>query len=230
MKDNEMKKTVKKANARKLTSAQASNLASVRRAAFASGTSRNAVVAATRAALGAKPVQTLYAAGKLELQIGFMAAALARKGDNREPDALMAHCRERLTVYAGFGGKAKLRKGLKGRRTKDEEAAYLSARVQTSGIMKDAGVRVPESRGGDTSKTRAKNGTKKGQGKAKVAANNNRPLSPKCKSAAEMVAYALVQAKALQATMNKSAAVCPAALGTAINAFVSAAIEADKAL
>lgn len=229
-----MKKQLKSARkARAFTAAQSSNLKAVRTAAFQSGTSRNAVVAATFNALGRKPVLTLYNAGKLELQIGFMAAALARKGDNREPDALMSHCRDRLTNYGGFGGTAKLRKGLKGRRTKDEEQAYSSARVQVTGIMKDAGVNVPETRGGNTANTRKPNagkGAAKSKANAKAAANDSRPVTIKAKTAEQFVQYALIQAKALQASLNRSAGVVPQSLGAAVNAFVTAAIEAEKAL
>lgn len=224
-------KTARKA--RKFTAAQSSNLKAVRSAAFQSGTSRNAVIAATFAALGKRPVLTLYNAGKLELQIGFMAAALARKGDNREPDALMLHCRERLTKYQGFTGKAKLREGQLGRRTKGEEEAYASARVQVSGVMRDAGITVPEARGGDTSGTRTPSAGKasaKAKAKAKATASETKPVTIKAKTAEQFVHYALVQAKALQASLNRSAAVVPGELANAVNVFVTAAIAADKAL
>lgn len=211
--------------------AQRKTFAVVRERALASGTSYAALVAAYRSAMGKRPSKTLYAAGTLELKAALMASALINAGDNRPHDELVNHCRERLTHYQGHGGKAKLRTGMKGRRTKAEELAYGSVRVQLSALNKAAGVANPESRGGDTSKTRASNGVKKGQGKKKAAANTNtRPVSPKCKTAEQMVAYALTQAKALQATLNKSAGVCPAPLGEAINAFVSAAIEASKTL
>ena len=224
-----MPKTTKKVAARKFTAAQASNLKSVRNAAFQSGTSRNAVIAATFAALGKKPILALYNAGKLELQIGFMAAALARKGDNREPDTLMSDCRTKLTLYQGFGGQAKLRAGMKGRRTKVEEEAYGSARVQVTNIMRDAGVNVPEARGGNTSATR-KPQASKANAKAKPS-NERGPVTIKAKTAEEFVHYALVQAKALQASLNRSAkAGVPSALGLAIGQFVTAAIAADKAL
>lgn len=221
----------KKATIFTTNAAQRKQFAPLRTAGINAGTSSFALITAYRAALGKRPSLTLYRAGTLELKAALMASALINGGDNREHSVLVDHCRERLTHYQGFGGKAKLRDGMKGRRTKQEEAAYLSARVQMSGLNAKAGVANPEPRGGDTSKTR--NGVKKGQGKAqaKPAANvNTKPATPKCKTAEQMVAYALTQAKALQTVLNRSAAVCPAALGEAINAFVSAAIEADKAL
>jgi hypothetical protein len=163
-----------------------------------------------------------------------MAAALVRKGDNREPDALFAHCLDRLTNYGGANGTGKLPKTLKGRRTAIEEAAYGSARVQVSAIMKEAGVTVPEARGGNTSnsrKPRAGAGNAKAKGKAKSAANDTKPVTIKAKTGEEFVRYALIQAKALQASLNRSAkAGVPSDLGTAINAFVTAAIAAEKAL
>lgn len=214
--------SVNKKNARKpaLTAARKTALAGVRRAAFNSGTSRNAVIAATRAALGTKPVLVLYVAGKLELQIGFMAAALAAKGDNREPEALMDHCRDRLANYQGFGGKAKLRAGQKGRRTKDEELAYGSARVSVSQIMKDAGVRVPESRGGDTSKTRAPRPATKAT--AAKAAEPTRKANPKFKDKAQLIQYCQLQHAAMLATINKNAAIAPNELKSAVQDFGAA--------
>jgi hypothetical protein len=219
-------KAARKATSPRIVNARRTALAGVRRAAFQSGTSRNAVIAATFAALGARPVLALYNAGKLELQIGFMAAALARKGDNREPEKLMEHCRDRLENYQGFGGTAKLRSNMKGRRTKAEEEAYGSARVLVSGIMKEAGVRIPETRGGDTSATRKPRPAAKAT--AKKAANDSKPIVRTFKDREAFVNYALIQAKALQATLNRSAAVVPAPLATAVNAFVSAAIAAAK--
>jgi hypothetical protein len=109
MKETIVKKLNKASAAARMSAARRASLAGVRNAAFASGVSRSAVLAATFAACGKRPVLALYNAAKLELQIGFMGAALARKGDNREPSAVMDHCRERLTSYAGFGGTAKLK-------------------------------------------------------------------------------------------------------------------------
>lgn len=211
----------------RILAARKAALAGVRTAAFNSGTSRAAVVAATRAALGAKPVIVLYQAGKLELQIGFMAAALAAKGDNREPAVIMDNCRDLLLHYQGFGGKEKLRNGMKGRRTKEQELAYGSARVSVSAIMRDAGVKVPESRGGDTSKTRKPRPASKATAKA-AAEPNARKASPKFKTKAELLAYCQLQHAAMLATLNRNAAMAPIELKTAVQDF-GAALKKIKA-
>lgn len=211
------KKNARKPVNAKLSAARRASLSAVRRAAFQSGTSRNAVVAATFAALGKRPVLTLYVAGKLELQIGLMAAALARKGNNAEPEKLMEHCRDRLSNYQGFGGKAKLKNGMKGRRTRDEEEAYASARVQVSSIMKDAGVTVPETRGGNTAKTRKpRAGTVKANAKA---ANDAKPAVRKYQDKAALVAYLTLQGKAMLATLNKNAKIAPIEAKSAVQDF-----------
>lgn len=224
---NKNSKTAKGANASKafaLTAARKTNLANVRKAAFASGAARSTVIAATFAACGKSPVLALYNATKVELQIGFMAAALARKGDNREPDALMEHCRDRLANFAGFGGTGKLKNGQKGRRTKVEEDAYGSARVLVSSIFKDAGVKVPEARGGDTSATRSPGGAAKGKapGKAEAPAKAEKPTTPRCKDKGELVAYLLLQSKAMLATINRNAKVAPIEAKSAVQDFAAA--------
>ena len=220
MKNN--KKTVTAPKVRAFGEAKQIALAGVRKAAFASGVSRNAVVQATAAALGKKPVLALYNAGKLELQIGFMAAALARKGDNRPGDVLMAHCRERIMNYAGATGTGKLKADQKGRRTKDEEAAYGSARVQVSGIMKDAGVIVPEPRGGDTSSTRQPRPAVKATGKAAAkAANDAKPAVHRFKDKAALLSYLTLQGAAMLATLNRSATAAPIEAKSAVQDFVA---------
>lgn len=205
-----------KTNTLRNTAARVANLAAVRNAAFNSGTSRNAVLAATRAALGNKPVLALYDAARLELVIGFMAAALARKGDNREPETLMGDCRIKLTKYQGFGGKQKLRKGMAGRRTKQEEEAYASARVLISGIMKDAGVTVP-GKSGTNSKGRKPNA---GKAKAETKPESNKPR--KFADKAALVQYLSLQGAAMLATINKNAALAPNEAKSAVQDFVAA--------
>lgn len=188
----------------KLTNAQRTALSTVRANAFNSGVSRGTLVRSIAASLGARPSMTLYNAGKLTLQIGLMAAALVNKGDNRDAKALFAHCEERITLYQGHGGTGKLRKGMKGRRSKDEEEAYASARVQISQLMKLAGVKVPEKRGGDTSKTRnAKKGANAKRNDAK-ADPVTRPVSRTFRTADAFIEYLHIQAKALQGSLNKT--------------------------
>lgn len=219
-------KKLNKTNAPRLTAARKASLANVRNTAFQSGVSRNAVIAAVTAACGRRPVLTLYNAAKLELQIGLMASALARKGDNREPSTLMEHCRERLTFYAGFGGKGKLKAGQRGRRTKVEEDAYASARVTVSGIMRDAGVTVPESRGGDRSKTRAPG--RQAAKAAPKAANDSKPIVRRFAGKPALIDHFNVQAAALLANVNRNAAICPIELKSAVSDFV-ARVKALKA-
>lgn len=204
----------------RLTAARTTALAGVRTSAFNAGVSRSAVIAAVASACGKKPIMALYTAAKLELQIGFMAAAMARKGDNRPGETLMGHCRDRLANYGGFGGTAKLRAGQKGRRTKIEEDAYGSARVSCSSIFKDAGVTLPESRGGDTSKTRAARPAAKAT--AKVAANDGKPVVRSFKDKAALIGYARIQGAAMLATLNKNARIAPNELKSAVQDFNAA--------
>lgn len=221
MKETIVKKLNKASAAARMSSARRASLTGVRVAAFASGVSRSTVIAATFAACGKRPVLALYNAAKLELQIGFMGAALARKGDNREPDAVMEHCRERLTSYAGFGGTAKLKAGQKGRRTKAEEDAYSSARVLVSGVMKEAGVAVPEARGGNTSATRkpgGKTNVSASKGAAK-AATEAKPSIRRYKDKPALIEYLGIQAAAMLANINRNAAIAPIEAKSAVQDF-----------
>lgn len=205
-----------------LNAARKEAFAGVRQAAFNSGVSRTVLVNATAATLGKKPSLALYTGAKLEIQIGYMAAYLARKGDNREPVALMEHCRSRLTKYAKFGGTAALKKGQAGRRTKADEDAYASARVLISGLMKDAGVTVPDPRGGDTSKTRNAQTPKGATKTAAKAANDAKPAIQRFKAPADVLAYAALQSKAMLSTINRNAAIAPVALKSAVEDFAKA--------
>lgn len=213
-------KTKSIVRAPKFNAARKAALAGVSKAAFNSGVARSAVIDATAAACGRAPVLSLYNAVKLELQIGFMAAYLARKGDNRAEPVLIEHCRSRLVEYAGFGGSAKLKAGQKGRRTKLEEDGYGSARVLVSSVMKDAGVKVPEARGGDTSKTRGAN--VKPKAAASKPANDAKPAVRRYKSKEQLIEYAGIQAAAMLSTMNRNAAIAPIALKTAVQDFAAA--------
>lgn len=210
-------------NAKERASAQAVAVARVESAAFSAGESRARLLSEVFTSCGAKPNLTLYNAVKLGAVVGFMASALARKGDNRTEQVLRSHCRDRIANYQGATGKGKLRNGQKGRRTQTEEDAYASARVLSSRLFGDAGVKVPEARGGDRSKTGkagAAKGTNSPSAKAK-AANDSKPAIRKFTSPERMVEYALIQGKAMQGTLNKSAGITPGRLGTAINAFLN---------
>lgn len=214
-----MKKINKSSTAARLSAARRASLTGVRNAAFASGVSRTAVIAATFAACGKRPVLALYNAAKLELQIGFMGAALARTGDNREPAALMDHCRDRLANFAGFGGTGKLKTGQKGRRTKAEENAYGSARVLVSGIMREAGITVPEARGGNTSATRKPGGKTNVTATKKTAATDAKPSIRRYRDKPQLIAYLGIQAAAMLANINRNAAIAPNEAKTAVQDF-----------
>lgn len=212
-------KAKRAANALRMTEARKANLASCRNAAYLSGTSRGALCAAILAACGAKPVLALSDAVRLEVVVGLMASALSRKGDNRGRDVLMDHCRERITKYQGFGGKGNLRSGMKGRRTKGEEDAYLSARVQWSGLAKEAGVTLPKKSGSNSTGRTPRPAAK---ATAKQAANDSKPSVRKYANKAALITYANVQAAALLATINKNAAIAPNELKSAVQDFKAA--------
>jgi len=195
------KKNARKVRAKPLNAAQSTALKMVRTRAFDSGVSRNALIASVAAALGPKPTLTLYNAGKLALQVGFMAAALARKDDNREPSALFADCEAKITLYQGHGGAGKLRKGMKGRRTKVEEEAYGSARVLISKLMSDAGVKVPETRGGNTANTR----NKKGANNKRKASAETKPVIRTYRTADALIEAFHTEGARLSAIINKNA-------------------------
>lgn len=209
-----------KAKALRNTAARIANLTNVRKAAFNSGTSRNALLTATFAALGAKPVLALYNATRGELVVGLMAAYLVRKGSNVEPEALMADCRKKVTDYQGHGGTAKLRPGSLGRRSKLEEDAYASARVLVSGVMKDSRVTVPVKSGTGSS------GRKPQPSKAK-AANDTKPVVRKYADKAALVAYLALQGSAMLATINKNAKLAPNEAKSAVQDFVAAIKKID---
>jgi hypothetical protein len=209
-------------NAQKEAAAVAA-MSTVEKRAFAAGEGRAALLASVANACGPRPNLALYERVRLAVCVGYMASALARKGDNRPEGTLLKHCRERITVYAGHGGTGKLRKGQKGRRTEVEEAAYTSARNLVSRVMADAGVKVP-TKSGSNSNSKAKAAAKKGAtGKRteKKAANDGAPAIRKFGKAEAFVQYALIQGKALQGSLNKSAACVPSRAGEAINHFLT---------
>ena len=219
--------------ATKLTAAEkakieAAAISTVESRAFNAGEARAALLASVASACGAKPNLVLFEKVRLGAVVGFMASALARKGDNRTEQVLRAHCRDRLLNYQGAGGKAPLKSGKKGRRTQEEEDAYSSARTLASRLWADAGVKVPPKSGTNSNtketvqaKAQAK-GKKGATGKrADKPANDAKPAVHTFKSPEKVAAYALVQAKAMQSTLNKSAAHAPERLGTAINHFLS---------
>lgn len=203
-----------RANSARFSQVRRLALANVAPAAFASGVSVRLAADAVFSACGSKPVMALYRSTRDEFIAGRMASALPSNHDEKRR---IADARDLLTHYQGHGGKAKLRKGMKGRRTKEQELAYGAARVAWTGVCKLAGVKVPDTRGGDTSKSRRAPQAPKG--KAKVAANSNRPASPKCKDKGALIRYGMGQAVALLATVNKNAAISPPQFSSAVQAF-----------
>jgi hypothetical protein len=188
--------------------AQRKQYAPLRDAGFNASTSSHKLAAAYRAALGKRPSLTLYRAGTLELKAALMSAALINGGDNRPFAELVDHCRDRITFYQGHGGTAPLRSGMKGRRSKVEELAYGSARVQMSTLNAKAGVSNPETRGGDTSKTRS--------------ARTTKAKTPKLASREEAIKYFNTEAKAMLTICNRSAKNIPIEIKSAIQDFKAA--------
>jgi len=174
-------------------------LAAIAPAAFAAGVSRSALIKATFACLGATPDKARFAEFSVELTAGTMAAYMQRKGDKRAQATLIAAMRLCVTTKAKHAGTGDLKKGQTGRRTELEEAAYASARVIKSALLKDAGVTSPIASGSDSSKTRAPN-RKAAKGKAKRVA-----ATPGFKTFDDLLKYATVQAKAMSGTWNKNA-------------------------
>lgn len=213
------KKNAKRRNSLAMTKARKENLASCRRAAFNSGVSRNALVASIRVACGPRPVQTLSDAVRFEVVIGLMAAALARKGDNRPESELTEHCRIRLTKYQAHGGKGKLKPKMLGRRTKVEEEAYASARVQWSKLCSDAGVKLPTKSGSNSTGRKPRPASK---ATAKKAANDTRPVSRKFANKAALVTAFKTEAAAMLLGINNNASIAPNELKSAVQDFKAA--------
>lgn len=199
-----------------LTAARRETLATARHAAFTSGVSRNALCAAIRNACGTRPVLALADAVRFEVVLGLMAAALARQGDNRPEAMLTEHCRVRLTKYQGHGGKQKLRKGMLGRRTKAEEDAYASARVQWSKLCSDAGVKLPTKSGSNSS------GRKPRPSANAKPANDTRPVARKFADKAALLTAYRREGQAMLTGINKNAALAPNELKSAVQDFIAA--------
>lgn len=201
--------------------------------AFNAAEARSKLVATIADACGAKPVLATFDAIRHAVICGLMASALARKGDNRKQEAIIAHCDERLTKYQGFGGLAPVKDGMKGRRTEDEEKAYTSARVQWHGLIKDAGVTVPDGKSGGSNNANGASGKAGNAGKTGGAtspkaepelAKANAKVSdvvptPKFATEKQAVAWAKREAAAMLATINGSAGKVPSWLKSAVADF-----------
>ncbi len=197
--------------------AQIAGMAGCRTAAFNSGISRGALISAISSALGRTPLPALYRAAVREVQIGLMSAALVRKGDNRPEAELAEHCRERLANYAGFGSKGKVKPSQKGRRTKREEEAYGSARVQITALMKAANVTVP---GGGTAKDSSQlRQPQQGSNASDNVVDIFAPLVRRFSKPAPMIAHCDRLVAALLGTVNRNAKITPNELKTAIQSL-----------
>ena len=221
----------------KLNEAAATLAANVRKCqdcAFNASEARARLVATICDSCGLKPSLVTFDAIRHAVICGIMASALARKGDNRKQEAIIAHCDERLTKYQGYGGLAPVRDGMKGRRTEEEEKAYTSARVQWHGLIKDAGVTVPDGKSGGANN--AKGAPTKNAGKAggattpkvepEVAKANGKVSdvvpTPKFANEKQAVAWAKREAAAMLATINGSAGKVPSWLKSAVADFHAA--------
>lgn len=202
--------------------------------AFAASEGEGALVNAMRVACGPKPTVEQFSTFRRAIVVGAMASHLAQQGDNRTDKVLFALCEDLLDNYQGMTGTAPVRNGMKGRRTKPQEDAYTYARKVVQRICARAGVENPEPRGKTGAATTAKNNAdakaKKDKAAKSAAKESNGKLAIKTfKKPEPFVEYALIAAKSLQSTYNKSAPTIGAAsvskLGDAIAALMTAATE-----
>jgi hypothetical protein len=203
------------------------NSAKCRVAALDAGVSRSALLASIFAALGATPELEPYNMVQLDTQIGYTAAYLRRKGDNKPDAELLNECHLLLTKYQGATGTTPVRTGMLGRRNALQEAAYGSARQLWKRDVKEAGVTAPQKSGtnsGTTKKAPAK-ATAKGNAKGK---EDGPQASPKLTSEAASIKWAERQAAFMLATMNKSGKAPPAWLKS-ICAEFKAQVDAREA-
>lgn len=202
-------------------------MAGVESAAFNAGEGRALLVERVRVACGPRPALKLYEATGLAMTVGYMASALARKGDNRPEAELRKHCRERILFYQGATGKAPLRNGQKGRRTPQEEEAYSSARVLKARIFADAKVATPTGKSGGHNKGKPSPNKGKASTKKAAANSNDRPAITKFANRERYVGYLKLQAAALMANTTKNIVsskntIVPSWASDAVNAFASA--------
>ena len=199
-------------------------LSAVAPAAFNEGVSRSALLTAIVAAYSkqtADEVRREYIAGRI-------ASSRLLPATNAPVAERIANARL-IMAKAGATGSGKLKKG-QSRRTEVEERAYASARVLWSGILRDAGIKTVVTQGG--SKATGKRKAQAGRVKAKAAANNNRPASPKVRDLAALLDYFQTQGKAMLATVTKNAKLVPPQLSSAVQDFNNAVtkLAADRAI
>lgn len=206
------KRNTTKPAAARVSPARKLLLSNVAPAALNEGVARNAAIAAVKAAGGNDPLVRLrYIAGRI-------GARLRSMGSNVN-DAELISQGEAIINMAGKDA-ARVADG-QSRRSPEQERLYGAGRVAWAALLRDAGIVANKAK--DTSKTRkARTSTAN-----KTAANSNRPASPKVKDAGALLAYGLIQAKALASTVNKNAKICPPAFSSAVQDF-NAALKAIK--
>jgi hypothetical protein len=179
--------------------ATAATLASVAVAAFNEGLSRGQVIEAVRVAIGNSRSEKRFADVRARYIIGRMAA---RINSNAEPKLRIAGAE---VAFNSVGATtAKVAKG-KRRRSPEEQAAYDAARVAWSSILKDAGIKSRDKRGGGSDKHKNKRGATHKVTKKAKGANDNRQVAPKLSDANKIAAFLQQQAAMLLAFNNKNA-------------------------
>jgi hypothetical protein len=163
-----------------------------------------------------------------------MASHLAQQGDNRKDVVLFGLCVDLLDNYQGATGTAPVKDGMKGRRTKEQEAAYTYARKVVQRVCERAGVTNPEPRGKAGAATKAAANAKAKAAKEKAAKGaakegNGKLAIRTFKKPEPFVEYALIAAKSLQASYNKSAAAAGAATLSKIGDATAALFAACEA-
>lgn len=204
--------------------------------AFTASEGEGLLVNALKCACGSKPTVEQFTTFRRAIVIGAMASHLAQSGDNRTDKVLFGLCVDLLDNYQGATGTAPVKEGMKGRRTKAQETAYTYARKVVQRVCERAGVTNPEKRGKTGASTKAVTNAKAKAKAAKAAAKEGtgKLAIRTFKKPEPFVEYALIAAKSLQSTYNKSAAhagtVSLSKVADAIAALYSACTETAKEL
>lgn len=202
--------------------ASAGNLALVATCAFREGESRARVVEAVKVAIGNSRSEKHFALVRARYIIGRMAARIA---SNASETVRLAGA-EVAFNSAGANGTGKLAKG-KRRRTPEEEAAYAAARVAWGSVLKDAGIKSLDKRGGGSASHPKKRGTKKPA--TKKTGNDNRQVAPTLMQPEKIAAFLTQQAAMLLSFCNKNAKRMTIEQRNAIETFHMAVVPVAKA-
>lgn len=199
-----------RSNVRLLATARQTAFNQVAIAAMNEGTAREAVLQTVRAAYSKATADKV----RLEYIVGRIAGSRLLPSNGTEAERI-ANARL-IIAKAGEKGTATLKKG-QSRRTNAEQRAYDSARVLWSNVLRDAGIKTVEARGG--SKATGKRKAQAGKVAKKEAANVNRPASPKFKTLVALLEYTGTQVKAMKGTFTKTANLVPPELSSALQDF-----------